>query len=203
MPMNPVTSQELKPSHWNPWVITSVATICIVIMLFAYLRIIKTFCNNISRNQDGRRLLNVSNPDDPSLQFHSHGLDFSFVHSLPITQFKKDNQGKSEMAQSNMDCAVCLGEFEEGEWLRHLTNCKHVFHISCIDTWCLTNSNCPICRSEVYGLGLDHEYSASMYTLLETLTREDFFRERAEHYQFLRSTILQNSVSSIDPRHAN
>ncbi|KAH7542517.1 hypothetical protein FEM48_Zijuj02G0082300 [Ziziphus jujuba var. spinosa] len=172
MPMNPVTSQELKPSHWNPWVITSVATICIVIILFAYLRIIKTFCNNISRNQDGRRLLNVSNPDDPSLQFHSHGLDFSFVHSLPITQFKKDNQGKSEMAQSNMDCAVCLGEFEEGE-------------------------------SEVYGLGLDHEYSASMYTLLETLTREDFFRERAEHYQFLRSTILQNSVSSIDPRHAN
>lgn len=203
--MSPVTSPELKPSQWHPWVIIWVAVTCIGILLFTYLRILQRLCFNFSRNQDRRRLLNETNADDPSsLQFQSHGLDFSLVHSLPINQFKKDHQGRSEMAQSTTDCVVCLGEFEEGEWLRHLPNCKHVFHISCIDNWFLSHSNCPICRSEVYGLGLNHQYPASMYTLLETVRREDFFQERAQHYQFLRSTILQNSVSSSTAqRHAN
>ncbi|WKA11007.1 hypothetical protein VitviT2T_028544 [Vitis vinifera] len=32
-------------------------------------------------------------------------------------------------------CAVCLYDFEVGEEIRQLTNCKHIFHRSCLDRW--------------------------------------------------------------------
>lgn len=41
---------------------------------------------------------------------------------------------------------MCLSEIEDGERGRVLPNCKHAFHIECIDTWFESNSNCPLCR---------------------------------------------------------
>lgn len=72
------------------------------------------------------------------------------------------------------DCAVCLGEFEEGEWLKNLPNCTHTFHVSCIDTWFQSHSNFPLCRAHIYDFTIRHEYSSvSVHTLQETLRRED------------------------------
>ncbi|GJM98544.1 hypothetical protein PR202_ga15568 [Eleusine coracana subsp. coracana] len=47
------------------------------------------------------------------------------------------------------DCAVCLGEFSDGELVRLLPRCAHPFHASCIDTWLRAHVNCPLCRSPV------------------------------------------------------
>lgn len=47
-------------------------------------------------------------------------------------------------------CAVCLGEFEEGEELRTLPECLHSFHVSCIDMWLFSHPNCPICRADPF-----------------------------------------------------
>jgi hypothetical protein len=33
------------------------------------------------------------------------------------------------------DCAVCLGEVENGETVRRMPSCQHVFHRECIDLW--------------------------------------------------------------------
>ncbi|XLT05287.1 hypothetical protein HN51_044036 [Arachis hypogaea] len=41
-------------------------------------------------------------------------------------QFKVNEGG--EHKEINTGCAICLGEFEEGEWLKHLPNCSHGFH---------------------------------------------------------------------------
>ncbi|XP_078441769.1 RING-H2 finger protein ATL16-like [Wolffia australiana] len=46
-------------------------------------------------------------------------------------------------------CAVCLGEFSDGELLRRLPSCSHSFHVACIDTWLRSCASCPICRSDV------------------------------------------------------
>lgn len=117
-----------KSSQWSTWGFASVATICIIIFLLSYLRLLqRLFCNFSSGNRVGRRLLNETNPDNPSLQFYSYGLDFSVIHSLPVSQFMEENGERGMFHQSNTDCVVCLGEFQEGEWLRHLPNCKHVF----------------------------------------------------------------------------
>ncbi|CAK9168915.1 unnamed protein product [Ilex paraguariensis] len=171
MPPSPATSPEFQPSHWAPLVISLVGVVCTIFLLFCYYRMLKGQCCvsrvMISRSGDQRRHLNGDNTDDPSLQFQSHGLDSYIIHSLPITQFKKKNA--EELCQSNTDCAICLGEFDESEWIKHLPNCSHVFHVSCIDTWFQTHSSCPLCRSHIYDLKIHHECSISMYTLLETL----------------------------------
>lgn len=167
-----------------------------MILLFSYYRILKSFCCAFRgvtyRNRVGRHLLNEANPDDPSLQFHSRGLESSILHSLPMSQFKKNNEG--EHGQSNPeDCAVCLGEFEEGQWLKRLPNCSHAFHVPCIDSWFQSHSNCPLCRSTVYDLTIHAEYPVSVNTVLEPLSREDFIQERTTHHQMLGSLILPNS----------
>ncbi|KAK9279396.1 hypothetical protein L1049_013075 [Liquidambar formosana] len=191
-----------KLSCWNPLVISIVGATCTIFLFFSYYRILKRHCCVLSsRNRAQRQLLNEDNPDDPSLQFHSRGLDSTIMHSIPITQFKKSSE--EELSQSNTDCAVCLGEFEEGEWIKNLPNCSHAFHVSCIDTWFQSHSNCPLCRSDVFDLNIHNEYSISMYSLLETLRREDFFQERAAYYQNLRSEILENSALRREPANAS
>lgn len=29
------------------------------------------------------------------------------------------------------------------------TPCGHMFHVECIDQWCLKNLNCPLCRTDL------------------------------------------------------
>lgn len=45
-------------------------------------------------------------------------------------------------------CAVCLCQFDEGEWVRRLP-CLHHFHPACIDRWLLQNKRCPLCMHPV------------------------------------------------------
>ncbi|KAL5581082.1 hypothetical protein UlMin_013524 [Ulmus minor] len=204
MALPPTPSEEdLRSSQWNPWVISSVAVICIFIVILSYLRIFRQLCSaqrgiiTFSRNRNQRRLLNDTNSNDPSsIQFHSHGLEFSVIGSLPVVQFKEKKEEEEEGRKNSTECAVCLGEFKKGEWLRHLPNCSHAFHISCIDTWFQSHSSCPLCRSEVQGVSTDEsECSVSVYTLLQTVRREEFFQDRANHHhhQYQRSEIMQSS----------
>ncbi|XVE76349.1 hypothetical protein DITRI_Ditri12bG0165100 [Diplodiscus trichospermus] len=59
---------------------------------------------------------------------------------IPIFKYSKD---------CNEDmCAVCLGDFKEGEQIRVLPDCLHIFHVACIDTWLNLHSSCPLCRAD-------------------------------------------------------
>ncbi|EAY85202.1 hypothetical protein OsI_06565 [Oryza sativa Indica Group] len=50
-------------------------------------------------------------------------------------------------------CAVCLSIVQEGEAVRQLPACKHLFHVGCIDVWLHSHSTCPLCRASVEPLG--------------------------------------------------
>lgn len=43
-------------------------------------------------------------------------------------------------------CNICLEDCVEGQRVRNLSTCKHIFHMKCIDAWFIENKSCPVCR---------------------------------------------------------
>lgn len=88
------------------------------------------------------------NPISPS------GVDQILVETIPIMAYSSsiDEQERGDDQLFRMDkseCVICLGELEPGEFVRLLPNCKHAFHVPCIDEWFLAHTSCPICRSPI------------------------------------------------------
>ncbi|CAN8269893.1 unnamed protein product [Cochlearia groenlandica] len=77
----------------------------------------------------------------------SRGLDASVVDTFPTfvySEVKTQKLGKGEL-----ECAICLNEFEDDETLRLLPKCDHVFHPHCIDAWLEAHVTCPVCRANL------------------------------------------------------
>ncbi|KAF8754855.1 hypothetical protein HU200_011392 [Digitaria exilis] len=68
----------------------------------------------------------------------------SFTYSQSV---KHNVTGAGEEAAT---CSVCLGVFQNGEMVRLLPVCLHLYHVECIDLWLDAHSTCPICRSADY-----------------------------------------------------
>ncbi|KAK6142192.1 hypothetical protein DH2020_003004 [Rehmannia glutinosa] len=192
MPSPPSPSPGIDPSRWDPKVIGMVGLICSIFLLFSYYKILDRNCAMFrSRNPDQRRRLN-EHLEEYSFQFRSRGLDSYVMHSLPITRIEKSKDGELQ-GNNSSECAVCLGEFEEGEWVKHLPVCSHLFHVSCIDTWFQTHSSCPLCRCHVCDVNASRDSSMAVHSFPESLNREDFRRERSERYQVVRFEVVQNT----------
>ena len=87
---------------------------------------------------------------DPTVQAGPR-LQKDQLSKIPITKFQKKADVK---AGEEEKCPICLIDLEHNEEIRSLP-CKHIFHPSCIDTWLVKNSSCPICKRDVMqGLGL-------------------------------------------------
>ncbi|VVB10523.1 unnamed protein product [Arabis nemorensis] len=89
--------------------------------------------------------------DHPIWHIRTIGLNPSVISSIKVCKYSK-NDGVVE----GTDCSVCLSEFEEEETLRLLPKCKHAFHLSCIDTWLRSHTNCPLCRAPITANDDDH-----------------------------------------------
>ncbi|TVU22853.1 hypothetical protein EJB05_32574, partial [Eragrostis curvula] len=87
-----------------------------------------------------------------------HGVDAAALAALPVTAYRKDaatgdDGGGSTSAGGGAggatECAVCLSELADGEKVRALPSCGHVFHVECVDAWLRSRTTCPVCRAEV------------------------------------------------------
>ncbi|XVF87378.1 hypothetical protein PTKIN_Ptkin18bG0115400 [Pterospermum kingtungense] len=72
------------------------------------------------------------------------GLDPLVIASLPMFTYKLTT---SQVDDEPTECSVCLGTIMEESTIRLLPNCKHFFHVECIDTWLGSQTTCPICRT--------------------------------------------------------
>ncbi|KAK9290700.1 hypothetical protein L1049_008874 [Liquidambar formosana] len=69
------------------------------------------------------------------------GLKKRALRQIPVAVY-----GSSGVDIPATECAICLGEFADGEKIRLLPKCNHSFHVRCIDTWLVLHSSCPNCR---------------------------------------------------------
>lgn len=69
-------------------------------------------------------------------------LDSAVLETLPKFVYRSQN------FTDRLECSICLCELQENETARILPNCKHSFHVDCIDKWFLSHSTCPFCRTD-------------------------------------------------------
>ncbi|KAK2657936.1 hypothetical protein Ddye_010988 [Dipteronia dyeriana] len=126
----------------NPFLIGLLGIIAGSVMVATYHCIAFACCYN--NNNSNRAAL-----DESQLSNNTHeqreirrqrGTSNSTLRLIPVYRYSKDcDQGT---------CSVCLCEFKEGEQIRVLPECLHLFHVACIDMWLSSHNNCPNCRAE-------------------------------------------------------
>ncbi|EXC75523.1 E3 ubiquitin-protein ligase ATL42 [Morus notabilis] len=181
------TNQSEHSSSENPTLQPSLAVVIgllgvmsvITFLLLVYVKFCNTTTESAGTNppQNNIGLISSSN--------RFSGIDKTVVESLPFFRFSSLKGSKE-----GLECVVCLSKFEDVEVLRLLPNCKHAFHVNCIDNWLEKHSSCPLCRQKVSSEDLKLiTYSNSMRFLSnkQSELREDsnnmeLFVEREESH---------------------
>lgn len=121
---------------------TSFAFCFVLMVLFLYARYLLI--------QQRRRHAGVPQQNEPKL-----GLDPTVIAQLPSFTYQRASlrehdkgMGPSAESDSTPECSICLNSIEEGQQVRLLPNCRHLFHQECIDMWLSTNASCPVCRGD-------------------------------------------------------
>ncbi|WOL00762.1 RING-H2 finger protein ATL2-like [Canna indica] len=80
------------------------------------------------------------------------GLGKAEIASLPAFAYRNPVESGggscSRASDASVQCVVCLSAMAEGEMVRMLPRCRHVFHVDCVDMWLFSHSTCPLCRAD-------------------------------------------------------
>ncbi|CAL0321786.1 unnamed protein product [Lupinus luteus] len=159
--MSSSTSTSSSGTRISPAVLFIIVILAVLFFISGILHLLVRFLikhpsSSSSPRSNNRHEISASDALQRQLQqlFHLHdsGLDQAFIDALPVFHYKEIVGPKEPF-----DCAVCLCEFSEKDKLRLLPMCSHAFHISCIDTWLLSNSTCPLCRGTLLTPGFSME----------------------------------------------
>ncbi|XP_074284653.1 RING-H2 finger protein ATL16-like [Silene latifolia] len=166
----PPPSPSPSPPHGFHFPVLAIALIGIVttaILLISYYIFVIKCCLNLHRSDVINRLFSRRrhhlSAAVTAAAASPTGLDAAVIRSIPVIKYRKssavgrrknadDNENDNDNdnnKESEIECAVCLSEFQDGEKLRVIPNCCHGFHIDCIDIWLQTSDNCPLCRSAI------------------------------------------------------
>lgn len=126
-------------SNFQPSLAVIIGILCVMFALTFFLLVYAKYCHSAAtvHADHHRRLLNRT-------RSRSSGIDKKVLESLPFFKFSSLKGSKQ-----GLECSVCLSKFEDIEILRFLPQCKHGFHIDCIDQWLEKHSSCPLCRQKV------------------------------------------------------
>ncbi|CAK9258276.1 unnamed protein product [Sphagnum jensenii] len=195
----PASSSSNGSSPLSPALVAVIGVLASAFLVLSYYRIFSKYC---TRWQNPPQFITRGDQDygdQTTIEvaevwpMASPGLEESLIRRIPTCSYKA-----SEGLVEETECAVCLGEFEEGDALRLLPKCNHAFHTSCIDTWLQSNSTCPLCRINI-GLAAGLPHALMPLHLLPHLEAHDHMNpssatvgEEADHHH----SSTPDSVSS-------
>ncbi|XP_047332585.1 RING-H2 finger protein ATL65 [Impatiens glandulifera] len=156
---SPQTPSKL-PIDFSPPLVAMVVVIAAAFVIVTYSRLISSYLIRVHRRwrrwRRRRRLFrsyvpssagDIESPPYNGSSFDlsdafPYGLEESVIKTIPLSVYTR---------KSNLhDCAVCLLEFEENDYVRTLPVCYHAFHVDCIDVWLRSHANCPLCRALIF-----------------------------------------------------
>ncbi|KAH7664447.1 Anaphase-promoting complex (APC) subunit 11 protein [Dioscorea alata] len=98
---------------------------------------------------------------------------------LPVIRF--DELCSSSTYAGADSCAVCLYEFDGEAEIRRLTNCRHIFHRSCLDRWMQHDQRtCPLCRTPLIPDELQDSFNERFWAAAAIIPDSSFFSSEAE-----------------------
>ncbi|KAF5451665.1 hypothetical protein F2P56_026755 [Juglans regia] len=116
------------------------------------------------------------------------GLDQSVINSYPkFPYYVKDDDG---LGTSSTTCSICLCEYKDSEMLRMMPECRHYFHLYCIDHWLKLNGSCPVCRNSPLPTPLSTPLS-------EVVPLSQYAADRRRRWIASASQVLSSGVESI------
>ncbi|KAL2328910.1 hypothetical protein Fmac_022337 [Flemingia macrophylla] len=133
--------------------------------------------------------------DGPHVQFSPYGLDETVIKTIPFSLYTTKYDARFE--ESRNDCAVCLLEFEDEDYVRTLPVCSHTFHVDCIDAWLRSHANCPLCRAGV--LCADSPFTPMMAARIRPSLDDDTILHRISMDPVLDPSPLISAVPEITP----
>ncbi|KAG8093703.1 hypothetical protein GUJ93_ZPchr0012g20548 [Zizania palustris] len=77
----------------------------------------------------------------------TNGMPRASIDKLPEVRITEEY--KRNAIGDLSGCSVCLQDFQNGEKVRSLPDCWHVFHVPCIDGWLIKHGSCPLCRRKL------------------------------------------------------
>uniref|UniRef100_A0A7N0U2S6 RING-type domain-containing protein n=1 Tax=Kalanchoe fedtschenkoi TaxID=63787 RepID=A0A7N0U2S6_KALFE len=131
-------------------IVSLLAATILIVMLHIYAKCLlmrqeRVRARAAPRSFSGDAVMPVDDDDQLSPGSSSRrkpGLDALTIASLPKFVYA-EMKGLDE----GVECAVCLGAVCGQEVVRMLPNCKHLFHMECVDKWLCLHTSCPICRT--------------------------------------------------------
>ncbi|KAG0541690.1 hypothetical protein BDA96_02G038800 [Sorghum bicolor] len=82
------------------------------------------------------------------------GIDEATLEAFPAVSYaeaRMRRKGKAPAAAAQEEafccCPVCLDGYGDGDVVRVLPDCGHLFHRDCVDPWLRKRPTCPVCRT--------------------------------------------------------
>jgi len=77
------------------------------------------------------------------------GCPREIIDAIPQLAFTEADWNASKWAGEDPSCSVCIEQFEDGDVIKAMPTCQHVFHKDCIVEWLAQHSTCPNCRASL------------------------------------------------------
>ena len=111
--------------------------------------------SNYLENRRRRRFNNTYLHISPIRRQNINRIDFSYESLFQLQDVKVGlisknilNKSKVKINTNNDFCVICQEDIKNNDIIREI-NCKHSFHINCIDNWFVENKKCPMCKYEI------------------------------------------------------